>query len=152
MEIIKNDYSSVFTEALIEIISKTTGFSFEVMSEDRDCNFYEFVSMMNLNSKKGGIISLSAKESDIRTLCSFMIGVPPDKVIKDDMEDTLSEFVNMTAGNVKLRITDPDYMFAFSNPFIIRGSEMTINTKIRTNLISRELGNGEISIKLKVIF
>ena len=141
----------IFSEVLTEIVSTISGFSIDVLSEDKDNDFEEMTGMMSLSGQNSGMLFISAKENDIRILCSYMIGVTQDEVTTSDIEDTLCELVNMTAGSVKLRLSGSDYMFNLSQPFLIKGQNKKLVTKNKTHIISKTLGNGEISIKLKVI-
>jgi len=151
MKTIEN-LGNVFSSALMEAIATTTSVHLDgVSSEAGDACFYELTGVMSLCSKKGGILFITAKESDIRILCSYMTGISLEEVTKEDAEDTLCEFVNMTAGSAKLRLSDPDYMFTLSTPFIIKGQNMTVATKSKTHVISRVLWSGEISVNLTII-
>jgi len=141
----------IFSETLAEVIATVTSIYLHSVPSEEDAGFEEITGVMSLCSKKSGILFISAKEPDIRVLCSRMIGVPETDVTKEDIEDTLCEFVNMTAGNAKIRLSDPDYMFTLSPPFILEGKDMNIVTKSKTHVISIALGNGEISVKLKFI-
>ena len=143
---------SVFAQALIEIISKVAGFCLDVISEERDEEFDEYLALMSLNSVKGGVIFISAGKKSMRSLCSFMEGVPEDDVSKEDIEDVLCELVNMTAGNAKLLLKDTEYTYSLSSPFIIRGRDLSLTAKKRAIVISKTLGNGDISVKLKVVY
>ena len=144
---------SIFTQAFIDVISKVSGFSFDVLSTEHDAGFDGSVALMSLNNcVKSGMLLLSAGEPGVRTLCSYIEGVPEDEITKADIEDVLCELVNMTAGSVKLQLGDTEYMFTLSSPLIINGKDISISTKKRVNVISRTLGNGEISVKLKVIY
>ena len=142
----------VFTDVLLEVISTSAGCSFEVLSQETDYDFETVTGVMNLNGEKGVMLFVTANEPDMRELCSCMTGVSKDDVTAADIEDALCEIVNMAAGGAKLRLSDTDYSFMISQPFIIRGDNITVLTKKRTHIISRTLGNGEISIKLKLIF
>ena len=149
------ELGAYFVESLTEVIAKVSGFSLDVLSSDIDVGCDSMIAVMNINgSPKGGMIFLSAVEKDVRILTSFMTGVAQEEITKDDMYDTLCELVNMTAGNVKLRISNLDYMFMLSMPFAIaiNGENMSIITKPRMSVISKVLGNGEITIKLKVVY
>ena len=142
---------SIFTQALLEIISKVTGFSLDVISAERDGGFDEFAAFMSLNGLKSGVLFISAGETSLRTLCSYMVGTPEKDITKEDIEDVLCEFVNMTAGNAKLRLDDTEYMYTLSSPHVISGREMSIAAKNRVNIISKTLRSGDVSVKLKVI-
>ena len=144
--------SSIFADALTGVISKMAGFSFDILSSDADNNFEEITSVMNLNGMNHGIIFISAKEKVMRIISSFMTGIPENEITRDDIEDTLCELVNMTAGNAKLRTNNTEHTFTLSQPFIINGENLSIKAKKRINIFSRILGNNEISIKLKLIF
>jgi len=147
-----DNLGNVFSNALMEAIATTTSVHLDdVSSETGDACFFELTGVMSLCSKKGGILFITAKESDMRTLCSYMTGISLEEVTKEDAEDTLCEFVNMTAGSVKLRLSDPDYMFTLSTPFVIKGKDIAVATKSKTHVISIILGNGEISVKLLFI-
>ena len=141
----------IFSDALAEVVATATSVHLSCVSSEKDIGFEEITGAMSLCSKKGGILFISAKESNMRTLCSYMIGVPEAEVTNEDIEDALCEFVNMTAGSAKLRLPDPDYMFTLSSPFVIKGSDMTIATKNKINVISRILENEKISVKLKFV-
>jgi CheY-specific phosphatase CheX len=60
----------------------------------------------------------------------------------------------MTAGSVKLRINDEDYIFGITPPFIISGENISISTKKRVRVISSILSDaaGDISVKLKIVY
>ena len=143
---------SIFTQSLQEIISKVSGFSLEVVSADFDAQFEDYVAFMSLISMKGGIIFISAGELSIRTLCSYMTGTPDEEITKADLEDVLSEFVNMTAGNAKLQLNDTEFMYKLSTPLVINGRDLSIATKKNVNVVSRTLSNGDISVKLRVVY
>ena len=143
---------SVFSAALIEVISTSTGESLNVLSRECDTGFAHMLGAMSLNGKKSGMLFISSKESDMRLLCSKMIGVLPSEVTADEVKDALGEFVNMTAGNAKLRLSDTDFLFALSPPFIIEGENMSVTVKHNTHVSSVVLGNGDISLELKVLY
>ena len=147
-----DELGAVFAQALSEIITKVSGFSFDVLSEKDDTSFDECVALMSLNSIRGGVLFISAEESCLRVLCSYMVGIPEVDINKTDIEDVLCELVNMTAGNAKLHLNDTEYMFSLSLPFIINGTGLSITAKKRANIISRTLGSGDVSVKLKVVY
>jgi len=143
----------IFADSLSEVVSIASGFSFDVIQSDGDIRFDCMVGAMNIiGNKKNGMIFISAKESDMRILTSYMTGASVDEIKKEDMCDALCELVNMTAGNVKIRISDPDYMFMLSLPFAITGENVSVITKSHAKAFTQVLGNGEISLKLKVIY
>ena len=141
----------VFSDALAEVIATVTSVYLQCAPSDDDAGLDDITGVMSLSSKKGGILFITANEADIRELCSCMTGAAVEELTEKDVEDTLCEFVNMTAGNAKLRLSDPDYMFTLSTPFVIKGKDMSIAAKSRTTVISRAFGNGEISLKLKFV-
>ena len=147
-----DEFGSIFTQSLIDVISKTTGFSLDILSTAPDTDFNEIVALMYLNSNKGGMIFISAGEPTLCTLCSYMEGDSRDKITTVDIEDVLCELVNMTAGNAKLQLSNIGYLFKLSSPFIISGKNLSIRTKKRVNIVSRTIGNGEITVKLKIIY
>ena len=146
-----DDLSVIFSDALAEVIATVTGVDLQCLTSEEDGGFEEITGVMSLCSKKGGILFITTKEQDIRVLCSRMIGVPQEKVTREDIEDAICEFVNMTAGSAKLRLSDRDYMITLSSPFVIKGKDITVATKTKTHVISKHLGNGEISVILKLI-
>jgi len=148
----KDRIGSIFADALKEVISKTTGFSFEISSEEYDSGFEDITGLMSLNGKNHGMVFISADERAMRCICSFMTGLHDNDIAAKDIEDALCELVNMTAGSAKLRFNTADDAYFLSPPFVLRGKNMSITSKKRVNVISMTLGNGEISIKLKVVF
>ena len=149
---IDKELSVIFSEVLKEIIATFSGFSLDIMSNEADNDFDEMTGVMSLNGEKNGILFLSAKEKDIRSLCSYIIGADNDEITGEDIEDTLCELVNMTAGSAKLRLSGSDYVFNLSAPFILKGQNMRVVGKKKTRVISNTLGNDEITIKVKVVY
>ena len=142
---------SIFAGALAEVISTASGFLLEISSSE-DADFDEMVGIMSLYGKNQGMLFISARELVMRILCSFVTGVSTDEVTKEDIHDALCELVNMTAGNAKLRFNDAEQIFTLSPPFVVSGKNMSLITKKKVNVISRVLEDGEISVKLKVVF
>jgi len=144
--------SYFFIDALTEVISKMAGLSINVLSSETDDTFEEITAMMSLNGKNHGMLFISASEKTMRTICSFMTGSTKNEITINDIEDNLCELVNMTAGNAKVRTNNTELTYDLSPPFIMNGNNLSIKTKKRINVVSRILGNEEISIKLKVVF
>jgi len=145
------DLGVLFSEALIDIISVVAGFEISVLSEKSDTVFFGTTGVVSIFGKSNGAVFISAKEEDLRVLCSSIIGVSKDDVAIEDIEDTLCELMNMTASSARLRIPDSDRAFSFSMPYVMVGERMSIIIKSKTKNITRVLGNGEISLQLKII-
>jgi CheY-specific phosphatase CheX len=142
------DLGRLFAEVLIEVAEKSTGCALQVKSSDQDAGLFGMTGVMNLNGQKQMLLFITMDVIAIRLLCSKMIGVPQRDVTADDMIDTISELVNMTAGNAKLRLGDTDHKFSLTTPFTITGSNVSVVMKKRVNVISMAIGNDEISMKL----
>ena len=144
--------SYIFVDALTEVISKMAGLSLNLLSSEADNTFEENTGVMSLNGINQGMLFISARENTMRIICSSMTGIPENEVKTTDIEDTLCELVNMTAGSAKLRTNNLEQTYTITPPFILNGNNLSIKTKKRINVISRILGNEEVSLKLKVIF
>jgi len=142
----------VFSDSLIDVISTFSGFFVSVISEEEDDSFDDITCVMSLNGTKNGVFFLSASEPDVRVLCSSILGVPQAEIQNDDIEDSMCELVNMVAGSARLRLSETDFMFTITTPFIFKGENMTLFTKNKIHIISKKFGNGEISLKLKIIY
>jgi len=145
------DLGVLFSEALIDIISVVAGFEISVESEKSDTDFYGMTGVVSIFGKSNGVAFISAKEQDLRALCSSIIGVPKDDVTMEDIEDALCELMNITASSARLRVTDSEMAFSFSMPYVMLGERMSIIIKNKTRNITRVLGNGEISLQLRII-
>jgi len=139
-------------DALSEVVSTVTGIRLEEGSRDSNTDFDDITGVMYLAAKKNGMLFVTAKKEDVRVFCSKFIGVPLDEVTSDDMDDTMCEFANMTAGNLKLRLSDSEYIFTLSQPFVIKGKDASIVLKSITKVEAGTLTNGEVSISFKVIY
>ena len=144
--------SCVYSDALTEVVSTVAGIRLKVVSRESDKEFNDIIGVMILNGDESGILSVSANKPDARILCANIIGISPADVTEDDMDDTMCELVNMTAGNSKLRLSDSSYMFTLSQPFVIKGKDVSIVTKNITNVIASTLSDGEITVKIKAIY
>ena len=150
--VIADEIGSIFSRSLIDVVLKISGFSLDVQSTEHDSDFDDNTAVMCLNSNKGGLLFLSAGEDSMKALSSFSEGILEYDLTHEDIEDMLCELVNMTAGSAKLLLTGMEHMFSLTPPFIINGTDMSIATKKRVNVISRTVGNEAIQVKLKVIF
>jgi len=72
-----------------------------------------------------------------------------DEATRSDVEHALYEFVNIPAGNAKLRISDPDYCFNFSMPFVIK--EKLLRSQKKVKVIMKVFGNGELNLGLRYV-
>ena len=142
----------IFADALIEVASKSLNLTMNVLSMAADSELFDIVGAMNLNSKKSGMVLISANEADMRKICLYMTGSAENEVSIEDVWDALCEIVNMTAGNAKVRLHNSDYMYALTPPFVICGENISIITKKRSQVISRVVGNGDISLKMKILY
>ena len=141
-----------FYDALMHVITTTTGICLEASPGESVTCFRDITGAMALNGIKSGLILLSANEPDLRVICSHMTGTPADNVTGEDIEDTLAELVNMTAGGAKLRLSDTEHVFSLSTPFVIRGDNTTLVSERKTIVMSQALSNGEISLVLTVVY
>jgi len=148
---LNDDLGFIFSDALIKAVSTVSGIYIDVVSEDRYDDFEEMTGVMFISSKRNLMLFISANESDVKLISSYMTGIPEAEITTEDVEDTLCELVNITASGVKLRVHDEDRRFSISMPFIVKGKDMTISTKHRARVLSQVLGNGEVSLKLMVI-
>jgi len=145
------DVGFIFTDALTEVISTVSGFTLEVLSQQCDDSFGDMTGVLGFHGELSGVLFISSSEADLRTICSYMIGVHFSEVSQRDIEDALCELTNMTAGSAKLRFGYTENVFNLSLPFIIKGKDVSVAVKDRTCVITRTLGNENISIKLKVV-
>ena len=152
MKTISSDsLASVFAFALIEVVSKISGFSFDILPEVEDSLFCDTVAFMSLGGNKGGVVFITADDASIRVLHSFVVGGAVDEVTKADTQDLLSEILNMAAGNAKLHLNDTEFMFNLSSPIVLSGDNMVVSVKKRVNMHSRVLAHGDIFLKLLVV-
>jgi len=143
---------TIYQSALKEVISTTSSIDLQIKPQESDYGFGEIVGVMYLNGEKSGMLFVSATENDVRILCSHIIGVPISDITSDELDDTMCELVNMTAGSAKLRLSDTEFMFSLSQPFVIKGKDVSIVTKKIAQVVSGTLSNGNISVKIKVMY
>jgi len=143
---------SIFADALAEVVATTTGFSFDTVQPESGSGFDELIGFIGLNGNNQGIVFISASESTMRIICSYMTGISENELKINDLEDGLCELVNMTAGSAKLRFNSTDQTYTLSPPFLLHGRDINISTKKRVQFNSWYLGNENISLKLKLVF
>jgi len=142
----------IYIEALTEVVSTTSGILLDVDSRKSNKNFDEVTGVMYLHGQKTGMLFITAKESDIRILCANMIGAKPSEVSKEEIDDTMCELVNMTAGRAKLQLGDTEYMFSLLQPFVIKGKNVSIVTKSIAKIEAGSLTNGNITVRFIVVY
>jgi len=142
----------IFTEALAEVISTATGFSFDIQPALDQDSFDDIVGIMGLYGESRGMLFISMNEALMRVLCSYMIGVTLENISREDIEDALCELVNMTAGSAKRQLNGEDDAFTLSPPFVMRGQNLSVVHKHRVHVVARRLGNGGKSLMMRVVF
>jgi len=143
----------IYSGAVTEVIATIAGVHLQVAeSMESDNGLCDIIGVMHLIGKKSGVLFVSANEPDVRFICSRFIGVPPGEVTTKDIDDTICELVNMTAGNAKLRLGDTDYMFTLSQPFSIKGKDISIVTKDETHVVAGTLTGGDVTFKFKAVY
>ena len=147
-----NGYGAVFTDVLTGIAATMAGLSFGVTDAAKDNDCGQLSGFMRLDGARSGLIIISAAERDIRVFCSRMLGISQADVTAEEAHDTLCELVNMTAGNAKLRFNETKFMFTLTTPFVVTGNEMKLVMKNSAQYYTCTLGDGDISLKLKIIY
>jgi len=142
----------IYTESLSEVISTVTGIHLNDVTRNHDKVFDDITGVMYLHGIKSGMLCVTAKEEDVRIFCSRIVGVSPEEIPPDDLDDTMCELVNMTAGSAKLRISDTNYLFSLLQPFVIKGTLLSLVTKNITQVETGTLTDGEVTISFKVIY
>jgi len=151
MDII-NKIGDIYIDAIMEVVATVSGVHLEVESREPDNSFDDIIGVMYLHGNKNGMFFVTANEPSVRILCSHMIGAAPADVTLDEIDDTMCELVNMTAGSAKLRLSDTDFMFSLLQPFVIKGNDISIVTKSITQVEAATLTGGDVSIRLKVVY
>jgi len=141
-----------FMDALSEIISKMAGLTFNALLTEENSSFDEITGVMILPGKNNGILFITTNENSLRFICSCMTGTQKEDVSINDIEDTLCELVNMTAGSAKQRLSKSNIIFNLSEPFLFKGKNMQILCKNKTRVISSVLENEEVIIGVKIAY
>ena len=151
---IPDDLSRIFANSLEEVVFTVAGVTLRVLPPECEADEAgkEMIGIMHLNGRNRGMLFISAAEDSIRALCAAMLGIPQHEVAKDDMRDALCELVNMTAGNAKLRLSNTDYTFTLTVPFLISGENMMIFTKKREPILSCVLSDDRVSLGMKMTY
>ncbi|MCL2819316.1 MAG: chemotaxis protein CheX [Oscillospiraceae bacterium] len=149
---IANELGQIYSDALSEVVYTVSGIKLQVDCRESNKDFDEVIGVMYLQGNKTGMLFVTANEPDVKILCSHMIGTPVAEIEADEIDDTMCELVNMTAGSAKLRLSNTDYMFSLLQPFVIKGKDVSIVTKRITKVESGTLSDGNISIRFKVVY
>ncbi|MCL2628301.1 MAG: chemotaxis protein CheX [Oscillospiraceae bacterium] len=144
--------ATLFSDALVDVLTTATGLGFSIVSEESTIELDDLVSFLSLYGDNNGMLFISANEAVSRKLCASMTGGKDDEVSPDEIDDALCELANMTAGNAKLRFNAAGTLYTLSPLFILRGKDMSIQSKKRVSIVTRHLMCDNMSIKLKVVF
>jgi CheY-specific phosphatase CheX len=146
-----DELAGIFTGALADVVSTVSGFTLAETAPQGN-GLPGPVGLMGLCGGKRGTLFVSVNETGLRLLCSYMTGTPEGAVTEADMDDTLGELVNMTAGGAKLRLNDADYAFTLSTPVVLRGNGLTIVTRHRVSVVAGLLSDGVVTAGLWVVY
>jgi len=144
----------IFCEALVEVVKTVSGYSLSLAMYDESIIDEQeaLVAMMPLCGKLNGALLLSAERSVIKVICSSMIGTPKEELMSEDIEDTLRELLNMTAGGAKLRLGGSNYDYALSPPVIVADKEDAYVGYLEWENFGSLLVGDQLVLDLSVIF
>jgi CheY-specific phosphatase CheX len=146
------ELKDVYTDAFKEVIATLTGFELEEVPGGLENAFPGNCGMMRLGGDKYGILLISSDPKSLTVLCSYITGVPTGEITPEELDDTLGELVNLTAGGAKVRLNDTNYMLSIHTPITIRGDNISLSVKKRTQVLTSVLRNDEISVGLTLVY
>ncbi|MCL2807871.1 MAG: chemotaxis protein CheX [Coriobacteriia bacterium] len=150
--ITQEDLAATFFDVLHEVAKTMSGLTIKLIPQGEPDASGDICSVMMLDGCVNGVFSLSGSPQTFRMLCSGMIGASPKEVKEEDVADTLCELVNMTAGGVKLRLSETDFQFALAPPCMISLAELDVLTSAKERVITQVMGTDDLAVRLKVAY
>jgi chemotaxis protein CheX len=159
----KNAYTNIdlnlvgkcFSNALMDVVSTTSGFELSEEINDRE-ELQEVTSgiegIMVLVGERSSIVSLSMSIDAAILLVSYMTGISSLDLKDDDLHDGVTELVNMIAGRAKILLAETPCHFMLTSPFAIVGQNRLFIHKKQVARIIKKFGSSEIDIMLKIIY
>lgn len=115
-------FINVIRVAYIDVMSMILGIdvsnSLEVIDSEIETQISGVMLLLG-NKKKMATISIS--EENAKEIVSYMVGIDPSDLSKEEVYDGVAELVNMILGRVKLFLKDTEDYFDLTPPFTVIG-------------------------------
>lgn len=144
-----------FYNAVRDVIHTMTGFHVDEKEEGISDHpeFSDNISgFMVLNGDKLGIISITVSRNTAAQLLMYMTGIAASELSDEELYDGLAEMANMVAGSAKAQLSDTDYYFEISSPFVVAGKQYTIVHKSKVRRVKRQFSADDMDIFLEVYY
>ena len=141
---------TAFSESTINVLTTMTGLLVsekEYLHENADYSGVMFLKGVEYNY----IFTLSTSEESVRILMSYMTGMLPQEISKEELSDGISELVNMIAGKVKIIFSGTENHFKLTSPFTIEGDNHVFVNKKNIPAVSKIFFANDLKIFLKII-
>ncbi len=100
--------------------------SHEIVEEKTESVRSDIIGVMGISGNTTGTTILAFPSDIAETIVSMMTGYEPEELSESDINDGVTEALNMICGNSKAIVADTEYSFSLSLPTIISSSEYKI--------------------------
>lgn len=128
-------------------ISETGGGTGEMVSQ---CN--QITGIMMLLGENNSMITISVDRQTALTIVSYMTGVEVSDLQDNELCDGVAEIVNMISGSAKAMLSESEYYFQITPPFVVVGGEHDIVHKSNVTRLFKRFSTGDGDIRLSLYF
>ena len=139
------------SSAIINVIATTSGFelnSSEVVLQGNSLQESQIVGLMFLPGNVNALLSITMSNNTASTIVSYMTGIERADLNEEDVQDGVSELVNMIAGSSKSLLKDSKYYFNLTSPLTIVGENRFMTHKGNGNKLYKRFYFGEMEINV----
>ena len=90
------------------------------------CSEEDVIGVMGMSGNVGLTSTVAFPSTLATTIVSLMCGYEEEELSRDDVDDGISEFLNMVCGNSKTWLNQGGYGFELSVPTVIRAADYRI--------------------------
>jgi len=113
-DVVANVFSATLSMEICDI---------ETASKEADTKDITYIGILQITGEFCGTALLELNESVAARATSKMLGLSPEQIEQNDIEDVVSELANMVAGNLKAMLPPPSNL---SLPVVARGIGATV--------------------------
>ena len=140
------------TEMVLDTMCAENNVTHEMLSDSSETVTGDVIGIMGLGNDVTGTAVVAFPQSLAEEIISKMSGFEIEELSKTDINDGVTEFLNMICGNAKALLTNTEFAFNLSVPTIFTSKEYRIGYHHNTIIFNMRFNLPESQFHLQVSF
>lgn len=146
-----NVLEKALSEAIVKVIGTTSGFELNnslLITGNNPLQESQLVGIMFLTGNTNALLAVTMSNKTASTLVSYISGIETTELSDEDIQDGVSELINMIAGSAKSLLKDTKFYFHLTSPITVVGENRLMIHKGTGNKLYKRFHFGDMQINL----